>query len=59
MFGALKCHVHEPRRPEDSSARPYVNFDIASSAAMHNFKPDASMGGRCAATVEPSHWPSD
>jgi hypothetical protein len=24
-------HVHAPRRPEDSSAWPYVNFDIASS----------------------------
>jgi hypothetical protein len=55
-----ELHVHEPRRPEASSARPYVNFDIASSRAMHSITiPDASMGGHCAATVEPSQWPSD
>jgi hypothetical protein len=52
-------HEHEPRRPEDSSADAYVNFDIASSPVMNIFQPDASMGGHCAATVEPSQWPSD
>jgi hypothetical protein len=55
-----ECDVHEPRRAEASSARPYVNFDIASFPAMHIiFQPDASMGGHCAATVEPSQRPSD
>jgi hypothetical protein len=52
-------HEHEPRRPEDSSADAYVNFDIASSPVMDIFQPDASMGGHCAATVEPSQWPSN
>jgi hypothetical protein len=54
----VHTHVHAPRRAEDS-ARAYVNFDMASSRAMHISKPDASMGGRSAATDEPSHWPSD
>jgi hypothetical protein len=50
--------VHAPRRAE-GSARAYVNFDMASSRAMHISKPDASMGGHCAAIDEPSQWPSD
>jgi hypothetical protein len=52
-------HAHTPRRPEDSSAKTYVNFDLARAAAMHIPKPNASMGGHCAAIVEPNQWPDD